>query len=76
MLTTNPIIEEIHAFRAEYARQYDYDLKAICNAAQQKQRQSGHEIVSFFVPNQANDSILSQTSESSGQIAATAYAPT
>lgn len=37
MLTGKPIIEEIHAFRAEYARQYDYDLKAICVAAQQKQ---------------------------------------
>ena len=68
MLTTNPIIEEIHAFRAEYARQYDYDLKAICNAAQQKQRQSGHEIVSFFVPNQSSDSGWSQASESSGNL--------
>ena len=71
-MTTSPVIEEIHAFRAEYARQYNYDLKAICNAVQQKQRQSGHEIVSFFVPNQASDSGWRQASESSGQIAATA----
>ena len=48
MKTINPIIEEIHAFRAEYARQYGYDLRAICDAARKKQMQSGHEIVSFF----------------------------
>jgi len=64
MLIPNPIIEEIHAFRAEYARQYNDDLKAICDAARQKQKQSGHEIVSFFVPNQAVDSNFSQTSQS------------
>jgi hypothetical protein len=31
MKITSPIIEEIHAFRAQYARQYGYDLKVICN---------------------------------------------
>jgi hypothetical protein len=58
MKTTNPIIEEIHAFRAEYARKYGYDLRAICNAARQKQQKSGHEIVSFFDPTQPANSTL------------------
>ena len=70
MKITSPIIEEIHAFRAEYARRYNYDLKAICEAARQKQTQSGHEIVSFFVPNQLVDSTSSIKSEPRGQLAA------
>jgi len=64
MKISNPIIEEIHAFRAEYARQYDFDLKAICDAARQKQRQSGHEIVSFFVQTQSVNSNLCLTNQS------------
>ena len=64
MKTINPIIEEIHAFRAEYARKYDYDLRAICDAARQKQLHSGHEIVSFFVQTQAVNSNLSLTNQS------------
>jgi len=63
MKTINPIIEEIHAFRAEYARKYGYDLRAICDAARQKQMQSGHEIVSFFVQTQAVNSNLSLTNQ-------------
>ncbi|AGX86210.1 hypothetical protein [Candidatus Symbiobacter mobilis] len=66
MKTMNPIIEEIHAFRAEYARQYDYDLRAICDAARQKQLQSGHEIVSFFYQAPPTNSNLSLTNHSSG----------
>ncbi len=70
MKITNQIIEEIHAFRAEYAQRYNYDLKAICEAARQKQTQSGHEIVSFFVPDQPVDSTLSLKGEPRGQLAA------
>ena len=70
MKIANPIIEEIHAFRAEYARQYNYDLKAICEAARQKQRQSGHEIVSFIAPDQPVGSTFGLASQSSGGLAA------
>ena len=66
MKTINPIIEEIHAFRAEYARQYGYDLRAICDAARQKQIHSGHEIVSFFYQAQPTNSHLSLTNHSIG----------
>jgi hypothetical protein len=61
MKTSNPIIDEIHAYRAEHARQFDYDLKAICAAARQRQRNSGHEIVSFFAPARLADSTESVT---------------
>jgi len=70
MKITSPIIEEIHAFRAQYARQYGYDLKVICDAARQNQRQSGHEIVSYFVPGPPVDSTLSTKTEPSGPLAA------
>ena len=66
MKTINPIIEEIHAFRAEYAQRYGYDLRAICDAARQKQMQSGHEIVSFFYQAQPTNSHLSLTNHSIG----------
>jgi len=72
MKTINPIIEEIHAFRAEYAQQYSYDLRAICDAARQKQMQSGHEIVSFFNQAQPINSHLSLTNHSSGPPTASA----
>ena len=72
MKTINPIIEEIHAFRAEYARQYGYDLRAICDAAQKKQMQSGHEIVSFFNQTQPINSYLSLTNQSNGRLPAAA----
>ena len=72
MKTINPIIEEIHAFRAEYARQYDYDLRAICDAARKKQMQSGHEIVSFFDQTQPINSHLNLTNQSNGRLPAAA----
>ncbi len=41
------IIEELHNFREEYARQFGFDTRAICKDIQQKQASSGREIVSF-----------------------------
>nr|VFJ45272.1 MAG: hypothetical protein BECKFM1743C_GA0114222_100237 [Candidatus Kentron sp. FM]VFJ51493.1 MAG: hypothetical protein BECKFM1743A_GA0114220_100947 [Candidatus Kentron sp. FM]VFK05887.1 MAG: hypothetical protein BECKFM1743B_GA0114221_100067 [Candidatus Kentron sp. FM] len=37
MMTHDPIIEEIHAFRAAHAKRFDYDLKAICHDLQVRQ---------------------------------------
>lgn len=33
----NEIVEEIHKYREEYARSFDYDLRAIFNDLQKKQ---------------------------------------
>jgi hypothetical protein len=41
------IIEELHRFREEYARKFDFDIDAICKDIQKKQASSGREIVSF-----------------------------
>jgi hypothetical protein len=41
------IIEELHKVREEYARQFNFDINAICKDFQEKQAQSGREVVSF-----------------------------
>lgn len=43
----NPIVEEIHRIREEYARQFDYDVHAICKDIQIKQADGGRKLVSF-----------------------------
>jgi len=43
----DPIVEEIHKAREEYARQFDYDVHAICKDIQIKQADSGRKLVSF-----------------------------
>jgi len=43
----DPIIEEVRKFRDEYAKQFNYDLDAICQDLIKKQEQSEKKIVSF-----------------------------
>ena len=43
----DPIIAEVRRIREEYAAQYNYDIKAICRAARERQKTSGHKIVSL-----------------------------
>nr|VFK21782.1 MAG: hypothetical protein BECKLPF1236A_GA0070988_103166 [Candidatus Kentron sp. LPFa]VFK35018.1 MAG: hypothetical protein BECKLPF1236C_GA0070990_103226 [Candidatus Kentron sp. LPFa] len=43
----HPIVEEIHKTREEYARQFDYDVDAICRDIQIKQANSERKLVSF-----------------------------
>lgn len=43
----DPIVEEVRRIRDEYAKQFDYDLDAICRDLQQRQQQPGKNIVSF-----------------------------
>lgn len=43
----DPIVEEIHKFREEYARQFDFDIDTICKDIQVKQVESGRKLVSF-----------------------------
>jgi hypothetical protein len=40
---TNPILEEIHKFREEYAARFDYDLDAIvCDLEKMEQEDGGY----------------------------------
>jgi hypothetical protein len=43
----DPIVEEVRNARDEYAKQFNYDLDAICRDLQEKQRQSNRQVVSF-----------------------------
>lgn len=41
----NPIIEEIHRYRAEHAKKFGYDLKRIFEDVRSRQGQSGVPVV-------------------------------
>ena len=43
----DPIVEEIHRFREEYARRFNYDVRAMCEDLQRRQWESGHKIVGW-----------------------------
>jgi hypothetical protein len=43
----DPIVEEIHKIREEYARQFNFDIDAICKDIQMKQAEGGRKLVSF-----------------------------
>ncbi|WP_295396219.1 hypothetical protein [uncultured Thiodictyon sp.] len=43
----DPIVDEIHKVREEYARKFDFDVGAICKDIQVKQASSGRKLVSF-----------------------------
>lgn len=42
-----PIVEEVRRIRNEYAKQFNYDLDAVCRDLRQKQERSGRKTVSF-----------------------------
>jgi hypothetical protein len=44
-MTSNPIIDEIHNTRREYAERFGNDLHAICEDARQKQGREGRLVV-------------------------------
>ena len=43
----DPIVDEIHKSRKEYAEKFDFDIDAIFEDLRRKQRQSSRKIVSF-----------------------------
>lgn len=43
----DPVVEEVRQARNDYAKQFNYDLDAICRDLRQKQERSGRNIVSF-----------------------------
>ncbi len=43
----DPIVDEVRKVREEYARQFDYDLKAICRDLKEHQDAGGRRVVSF-----------------------------
>ena len=41
------IVEEIHRFRAEHAKRFNYDIRAMAEDLQRRQWESGHKIVGW-----------------------------
>jgi hypothetical protein len=46
-MINDSIVEEIRRIRNDYAKQFNYDLDAICRDLRQKQERSGRKTVSF-----------------------------
>ena len=43
----DPIIEEVRRIRQEYAKQFDYDLRAIAADLRQKENKHKEQVVSY-----------------------------
>ena len=41
----DPIIDEIHKYRREFARKFNYDLKAMVDDLMKRQKESGRKVV-------------------------------
>jgi hypothetical protein len=59
------IVDEVRRAREEYARQFDFDLEAICRDLQQKQQASGRKVVSF--PPRRPEPALSEKNDDCGK---------
>lgn len=44
---TDPIVEEIHKIREEYAEKFNFDIDAMFEDLREKQSKSDHKIISF-----------------------------
>lgn len=55
----DPIIEEIHKVREEYAAKFDFNIDEIYKDLREKQSQSNHQIFSF-VKNKKDNSITDE----------------
>ena len=43
----DPIVEEVRGHRDEYAKRFNYDLRAICHDLKEQQERSGRKRVSL-----------------------------
>jgi hypothetical protein len=50
------ILEEIHKYREEYAKSFNYDLKAIFRDLRDKQIARGHEVVKLPIKRRSKKS--------------------
>lgn len=53
------IVEEIHKYREEYAKSFNYDLKAMFDDLRKKQIAHGHKIVKLPIKRSSNKSLHS-----------------
>ncbi len=70
-MLNDPIIEEVRKARDEYAKQFNYNLDAICRDLMKKQEQSGKKVVSFPPKRPEKVSIIAADRSSQRTIKAT-----
>ena len=46
-MSKDPVVEEVRTIRDEYARQFDYDIEAICRVLKAQEPNCGHDVVSL-----------------------------
>lgn len=46
-MSRDPIVEEIHRYRQEYAARFNYDLDAMCADIESRQGKDGRKVVSL-----------------------------
>lgn len=51
---SDPIVEEIHQYREEYGRSFNYDIKAIANDLRNKQAASKRQFVKLPIKRLSN----------------------
>lgn len=44
---TDPIVDEVHRYRREYAAKFGFDVHKIAADAMEREAKSGHRVVSF-----------------------------
>ncbi len=47
MMWKDSIVAEIHKYRDEYAKKFNYDIHAICQDIRKKQGKKGHRVLSL-----------------------------
>lgn len=48
------IVEELHRIREEHAKEFNYDIKAICDDWRRRQEQSGRQFVTLPLKEQSH----------------------
>ncbi|MBI5758316.1 MAG: hypothetical protein HZA46_07350 [Planctomycetales bacterium] len=46
-MTCDPIVDEVRAIREAYAKQFNFDVRALCRDLQEQEKASGRSTVSF-----------------------------
>jgi hypothetical protein len=46
-MSKDPIVDEVRRIREEYAKRFNYDVRAICRDLKEKQEMSGRRLVSL-----------------------------
>ena len=61
-MSHDPIVAEVRAIREEYAKQFNYDVRAICRDLKEQEKRGGRKMVSL-PPKRLTDARQSASSQ-------------